>query len=126
MENADFLKILRDGTTWFIAQDPTDVVLYRSTSSVGPGGGRLKGTPVARPAQRVKLIHQGGKGVSNGEGGSDFIYDYVIVAEHDADIYTGDTFFIDGQKFVVESFDPNNGYETKAYARQHGKNPTDG
>lgn len=82
------------------------------------------GTP--RPAQQVKLIHQGGKGISNGEGGKVFSYDYVIVGLHDSVIKVGDTFLVGDQKFVVESLDPNNGYEIKAYATQFGKNPTDG
>ncbi|QNJ55327.1 head-to-tail stopper [Gordonia phage LittleFella] len=126
MEQAGTLKILRDGTTWFIDQDATQVQFRRSQASVGPGGGRIKGTPVTLPALRVKLIHQGGNGISNGEGGRDTAYDYVIVADWDADIKKGDEFTIEGQKFIVESLDPFNGYEVKAYARQHGKAPTDG
>lgn len=129
MERSDFLPVLRDSTRWFIEQDPTTIVLTpraNSEGSVGPGGGRiyLPGTP--RTAQQVKLIHQGGNGRSNGEGGTTFTYDYVIVGLHDASISIGDSFMIGSQKFVVDRMDPDNGYEKKAYATQFGKNPTDG
>ncbi|UVK63819.1 head-to-tail stopper [Gordonia phage LilyPad] len=129
MEKAATLPILRNGTEMFIAEDPTDVVLVpkgASEASRGPGGGLIRGSGTPRPAQQVKLIHQGGRGKTSGEGGSDFVYDYVIVGRHDAVIKVGDEFTLNGNKFIVDSLDPFNGYEVKAYARQHGKNPSDG
>ena len=127
MEKPDRLWLLREQTLWFINEDPTTIVLTpRSGPTKGPGGGVLYGNAADRPAQTVKLIHQGGNGVSNGEGGEDRKYSYVIVLAHDSEIDLGDEFTIDNNRFVVFSMDPFNGYEKKAYARQHGKTPTDG
>ena len=127
MENEASLKYLRDGTQWFIDQDPTTIVLTpRPVSGIGPGGGAIAVPGVARPAQTVKLIAQGGDGVSHGEGGQDRDYSFVIVFRHDASVAVGDTFSVGGGVFVVESFFPDNGYEIKATARQHGIRPTEG
>ena len=121
------LEALRQSTAWFIDQDPTIVTLVqRGASGKGPGGGVLYGPPTPRSPQTVKLIHQGGNGISTGEGGQDRVYQYVIVLAHDGLVEVGDEFEVSGNKFVVFSMDPDNGYERKAYARQHGKNPTDG
>ena len=127
MESPAFLKVLRQQTLEFIALDPTSVVLTPRAADVkGPGGGirRVPGAP--RSPQVVKLIHQGGRGISKGEGGEDRKYDYVIVLAHDGAVAVGDQFSIDGNTFIVSSMDPDNGYEKKAYASQYGKNHTDG
>lgn len=128
MENAESLKRLRVQTELFIDLDSTEVVLTpRATASVGPGGGRVYGPSSAdRRPQKAKLIHQGGKGISTGSGGEDRKYEYVIVLAHDGEIEIGDSFSVSGNKFVVFSMDPDNGYERKAYARQHSAYPTDG
>lgn len=123
------LQILRDSTKWFIEQDPTMLVLTPksgSGASRGPGGGFIKAAGTPRQAQLLKLIWQGGEGSSSGEGGKTSIYDYVIVGLHDALIEVGDTFKIGTNLFVVESMAPDNGYEKKAFAVSHGKNPSDG
>ena len=124
-----FLKSLQLSTKCFIDTDPTDVVFTPEASSDtarGAGGGLIRAAGTPRPSQRVKLIHQGGSGIKSGEGGSDFSYEYVIVALHDAVIEKGDKFYIGKQKFVVNSKDPFNGYEVKVYATQFGGDPTDG
>ncbi|AWY06120.1 hypothetical protein PBI_SUZY_15 [Gordonia phage Suzy] len=129
MEHAGTLPFLRNGTLMFIKQDPTWVTLTpkgSSEASRGPGGGFVKGAGTPRPAQQVKLISRGGEGTTSGEGGFDLQYEYVIVAAHDATIAVGDEFTLGDNRFYVYSMDPYNGYEVKAYARQHGRKPTDG
>ena len=127
MESATRLRILRKHTVWFIDQDPTVITLKpRSAPVKGPGGGLKYSRASSRPPQRAKLIHQGGRGISTGDGGQDFKYEYVIVLPHDGGVAVGDEFVVDGRKFVVDSLDPDNGYERKAYARQHSSVPTDG
>lgn len=121
MEHPSTLPILRDSTKWFIAQDPTTIVLTpHSQGETDRGAVRLiPGTP--RAPQVVKLIGQGG-GSRSGEGGSDQVYEYVVVLEHDGVIEKHDTF----GDFVVYEVEPNNGYEIKAKARQYSESPTDG
>lgn len=129
MEHAATLPLLRQGTTMLIAQDPTTITLTPKSSSTaqrGPGGGVIKGPGTPRAPQQVKLISRGTEGTNSGEGGFDFSYEYVVVAEHDAIVEVNDEFRIDGNIFYIYSLAPFNGYEVKAYARQHGKNPTDG
>lgn len=127
MERLDSLVYLRKQTVEFINQDPTLIELTSRVASRGPGGGVFY-TPsgASRGPQVVKLIHQGGSGVSKGEGSEDRSYEYVILLRHDGDVAIGDSFFIGENKFIVYSLDPDNGYEVKAYARQHGDRPTDG
>lgn len=127
MERVDSLAYLRKQTVDFIEMDPTVISLTSRSVSRGPGGGVFyvpSGPP--REPQTVKLIHQGGSGVSKGEGSEDRSYEYVILLRHDGEIAIGDAFFIGENKFIVYSMDPDNGYEVKAYARQHGDRPTDG
>jgi len=126
MEKEDRLRILRKHTLWFIDQDSTTIVLRPRSEQRGPGGGILRSRLGSRAPQKVKLIHQGGNGISNGEGGQDRKYDYVIVLPYDAQVEIGDIFYLEGNTFVISSKDPENGYEKKVYARQHGISPTDG
>lgn len=126
------LAPLRASTKWFIDQDPTDLVLTPRAApkgTVGPGGGLLYPPGTPRASQRVKLISQGGKGTERGGGGlgaEDRNYPYVVVMLHDGVAEVGDTFMVDGRKFIVESFAPDNGYEVKFYAVQYSRKPTDG
>ena len=127
MENEKSLEYLRQGTLWFIQQDPTTIVLTPAPKTgIGPGGGSVAVPGSPRAPQTVKLIAQGGNGQSQGGGGEDKVYDFVIVLAHDAYIAIGDTFFLGGNRFVVESFFPDNGYEIKVAARQHGARPQEG
>ncbi len=126
MENA-FLEMLRDQTDQFIAMDPTEIQLVpRASEVVGPGGGLTYVRGTARAAIQVKLIHQGGKGISQGEGGTDFSYEYVVLAAHGTEMAVGDTFLVSGKPFIIESMVPTDGYQVKGYARQNSKAPTDG
>lgn len=126
------LDLLRASTKWFIDQDPTNLVLTPRSDPKGvqgPGGGLLYPPGTPRASQRAKLISQGGKGTDRGGGGlgsEDRNYAYVVVMLHDGLAEVGDTFLVDGRKFIVESFAPDNGYEVKFYAVQYSRKPTDG
>lgn len=122
------LSFLRQSTQDFIDQDPTVVVLKTVSGMVrGPGGGMVPAPGTPRAPQRVKLISSSESGVSSGEGGTDRVFEYVIVAEHDAVIEIND-WWEDSRKnkFIVYAIEPDNGYEVKARARSHGADPSDG
>lgn len=123
------LGALRSLTTWYIEQDPTDVVLIPRTTSRTAGGATqaVDGTP--RAVQRVKLIYGGNTGagragiVSTGDG-RERMFSFIMVAEWDAIVEPGDHFTDPaGQNWEVEETLPYNGYEIKATMRSYGGNP---
>lgn len=126
MEHQPVLKILQDSTVWFIATDPTSVVLLRHSTLRTDTGASKPGPAVPLPAQQVKLIGNSESGISKGEGGEDRVFEYTVLFKHDGDVQIGDTFKLGTTSWTVYALEPNNGYELKARARQHSKKPTDG
>lgn len=119
-------------TTWFIAQDPTWVVLQRRVE-LRTLSGATKFVPGATlDAQRVKLIYGGNTGggragiVRTGDG-TERMFSYIMVMEWDADVEPGD-FWVDAkdQWWEVEEVLPTNGYEIKATVRSYGDEPQHG
>lgn len=126
---ASEVEIQRTLTSWFIAQDPTEVVLIpRTAERTASGATRtVDGTP--RALQRVKLIYGGNTGagragiVSTGDG-RERMFSFVMIGEWDAVFEPGDHFTDhEGQNWEVEETLPYNGYEVKATMRSYGGNP---
>lgn len=126
---ADGIELNRTLTSWFISQDPVDVVLTpRVTARTASGAtATTDGTP--RPAQRVTMVYGGNTGagragiVEAGDG-RERMFSYVMVMEWNAQVAIGDHFVdFKGQHWEVEEILPNNGYEIKATMRSYGRNP---
>lgn len=123
------LVSLRDLTKWFIAQDPTEVVLTPYTKVENDNGSEefVAGSP--KDPQIVKIIFPSGQsdGISPSIDGQNRKYDFVLVAEYNADIEIYDQWMDDrGNEWVVTGLTPFNGYEVKAMCKSYGKNPSEG
>lgn len=119
-------------TTWFIEQDPTDIVLSRRGVTRTASGATKFNDVTTLDSQRVKIIYGGGTGsgragiVRTGDG-TERMFSFIMVMEWDADVQPGDH-WVDGngQWWEVEEVLPLNGYETKATLRSYGKEPIHG
>lgn len=116
-------------TTWFIATDPTDIVLIPREKVEKDSGGYAWSSLPPRPSQRVKLINPLGStdGVVLSADGQDQQYPFILVAEWDATIKVNDYWKdSDGQYWTVTGVSPFNGYELKASVASYGSEPKHG
>lgn len=114
-------------TQAFIDEDPTSIVIMRRTRVAKPGGGH-DFVPSPLPAQNFRYINQDtsgglGRGLDGGEVRS---AGYVVIGRYDADVSVGDTWTDNGIKYEVDSFIPNNGYETRFHATGFASEPEHG
>ena len=119
------LRILRDQTKAFIDDDPFTIVLTPKSDPVRvPGGGFEKVDGDPRDPQIVKLVYSGSaRGASGQEGvqvtsdGVERRFDYVIIAEWDAELEVGDRWTDAlGNHCQITSLIPDNEYERRATA----------
>lgn len=130
---ASSLAVNQELTRIFIADDPTVIEFITHTRVKAPSGAySLVSDPLmARGPLTVKFVFQGGTndGITKTDDGAIRKYDFVVVAEHDADIRIDDVFFEAGkplQKWVVKGLLPYNGYEVKAGIVSYGGDPGHG
>lgn len=126
MENERSLRMLRNSTTWFIAQDPTSITLVRRVAQKTNTGAFTPGTATPQAAQVVKLIGNSEDGVKSSEGSQDRSFEYTVLLRHDGNIQIGDYWKAGDAFWQVYALEPTNGYEIKARARQFSKAPSDG
>jgi hypothetical protein len=126
---ASGIEINRTLTSWFISQDPVDVVLTPRVTGRTASGATATTDGPPRPAQRVTFVYGGNTGagragiVEAGDG-RDRMFSYVMVMEWDAEIEIADHFTDqEGQHWEVEEILPLNGYEIKATMRSYGRSP---
>ena len=112
----------RQLTSWFINDDPTAVTFIPHHEEWKGGAKKWVDDP-PREVQIVKFIYPGGDGIIASEGGTTRRYDFIIVAEYDAEIAINDSFEHQGNRYVVESIHPYNGYEVKVGGSSHGDTP---
>lgn len=116
-------------TLWFIAQDPTDIVLTPRSKVRTPSGAYMAADGATRPLQTVKFIYGGSTGsgragiVEAGDG-RERMFSYTIVGNFDAVFGIGDH-FVDarGNHWEIEEIMPDNGYEQRANLRSYGGAP---
>lgn len=130
------LQVQRDLTAWFIEADPIDIDLIPKSKETVPGGGfQLVDLP-PRPSQRFHLIpmsfterpvpSQGFSG-SVTEQGAQSKFDFTLLGNWDATVKQNDWWTDErGQRWIVDSVIPYNGYEVKAMVMSYGKNASHG
>lgn len=112
----------RQLTSWFIDQDPTSVV-FTPHHQEWTGGAKKMVSDPDRSAQIVKIIYPGGDGIVIEEDHTSRRFDFIVVAEYDADIDLWDSFDHLANHYVVEYVFPYNGYEVKVGGSSHGSEP---
>lgn len=111
----DNLPVLRQQTKEFIAANDTEVILNRiTTESDGAGGLKKILTPL--PAQSMRLIKRNTSTAvfRRTIDGQEVQPDFVLLGEYDADVETGDWFFISGRKYEIVYKQDDQRYETWA------------
>lgn len=130
------LQTQRELTEWFIAEDPTTIILIPRVETVGVGGGVQTADGTPRDPQTFKVIPMNhterpvASGFGGGEansGGVQRKFDYTIVGKYDAIVGIGD-YWEDpsGQKYIVDAINPYNNYEVKAMVTTYGRKPDHG
>lgn len=119
------ILIQRGITAAFIAADPYTVVLKGRVEVRTPAGG-VEYAEAARSAQIMRLIpmshtERAGQGFSATFAGVQRKYDFTLLGNWDALIGKNDYWTdIAGQKWVVDSLLPFNGYQQKAMIMSYG------
>jgi hypothetical protein len=122
------LAELRRNTEWFIADDPSSIVLTPHTKTREASGGYtwVAGSP--RTAQTFKLIPFSltPDGIVRSEGGEVRNWTYFVVGTYDAEIEIGDTWSDGNTMYRVTGIVHANDYEIKAAATAFGVDPNYG
>lgn len=108
----DDLSILRKQTKDFIAANPSDIVVQR-IDTVADGSGGVKKTLAPLPAQTLRLIKRNTSTAvfRRTIDGQEVQPDFVVLGEYDADMRTGDWFFMDGIKYEFVYVQADRRYE---------------
>ncbi|HEY8414650.1 MAG TPA: hypothetical protein VIK99_02645 [Thermaerobacter sp.] len=95
------LKALRDAHARLIAANPTQVTVTRTTYTKKDTGGRAKQETVL-PAFLGRLVPRNlMPEATQTEGGTQRVFDWLLLAPHDADLRAADRLEADGRKFRV-------------------------
>ena len=90
----------------------------------GKGIKKVAGTP--RAPQEFKKIWPGGDGLqTGGQDGTHHRFDMILLGRWNCVAEIGDTFVQDGQKYIIHSEHPYNGYERKFGVYSYGRRPSD-
>jgi hypothetical protein len=116
------LETNRQLTSWFIAQDPSSIV-FTPHHEEWSGGAKKTVADPDREVQIVKFIYPGGDGIVLAEDHNTRHFDFIVVAEYDAEIDIWDSFDHSNNHYVIEYVFPYNGYEVKVGGSSHGKAP---
>lgn len=124
MRSAAELKSLRAGTKAFIAANPTKVTLTPRVR-VKSGTGTILDPQAARLPQTFCLIDQSTSssptpGVVQTSDGRERLADYILLAEHDAEVELWDMWTDASGTWEVAQVFPANGYEIRAAVVRHG------
>lgn len=115
------LVIQRKATDWFIAWNPSEIILIPKIKvKSGSGTKEEDGTP--RGMQVFRLIPQAETTppVPLNNGGQERVIDYVLLGPWNADMQIGDH-WRNTLGFLLEIFDvTSNGYEVKGLVEKHG------
>jgi hypothetical protein len=117
----------RELTHWYIMQDPSDISLIPKVEVKLPSGGVQLIDETPRAVQTFKLIpmshtERPDHGFSATFAGVQRKYDFTLLGEWDAIIGKNDYWTdVDGQKWVVDSLLPYNGYQQKAMIMSYGE-----
>jgi hypothetical protein len=104
------LHVMRRQTSRFIAENPSDVVVTRTTEVSDGAGGTTRGPATPLPPQRVRVVPQTMLTESRTSSGEMLRPDAAMVAEWDANIQRDDTIAHNGFTYRV-SFVHDKGYE---------------
>lgn len=113
------LAILRRQTTQFINENPSDISFEREVN-VDDGAGGVRKSRLPLTPQRVRVIEQerSAEVESASVGGEVLNPDYVIIAEHDADIQEGDSFNWRGRSHEIKYVRLDKPYEVWAQVKR--------
>ena len=123
------MAINRELTAWYIANDPTSIVLIPHVAVRQPGGGNKFVDQPPRPAQIFKLIQMSyterpvtATGTGNSGSGVQRQYDFTLLGNWDATVGQNDWWEdpVTEQRWVVDAISPWNGYEVKALVMSYG------
>lgn len=122
------IDLLIKQTKWFIEVDPTVVEFRTISKQRKPGGGSIKVEGATRAPETVKVIWPGGvtSGIFTNFDGESVQYDMIIVAMPDSPMEVGDFWELNGVRYVIEGFAPDNFYEKKAALKVYGAGPIGG
>lgn len=113
----------RAATVAFIDVAPTTITLYpRTKDSDGTGGWRLV-VGAAREPQVFSLLEPGNSGYDLPlvtVDGEQHAIDFMLLGTYDAIIEEDDVFTVDGEKYIVATIMPFNGYERRGLVIKHG------
>lgn len=117
------LGVLIRQTSRYIDENPSEVVVLRSTGTADGAGGTVAGTeaPVG-PAQTMRLVPSGimNEMEIRTVDGEVLKTAYSILAMPDADLKDGDAFMLDDVRYEVASCVGIGGYELRAEAVRRG------
>jgi hypothetical protein len=123
------IAIQRQLTAWYIAQDPTAVVLIPHAQVKLPSGGFEAADLPPRPQQTFKLIAMSyterpvqATGTGNSGSGVQRKYDFTLMGNWDATVEATDWWEdpVTEQRWVIDAVSPWNGYEVKALVMSYG------
>lgn len=109
-------------TETFIADNPIDILLQRtSLTADGSGGFHQTKSPLASPQTFRKVTQATSTGVQRQTlDGTLVAPDYVLIGSYDADIQRGDQFYIEDQQYLVVFVRDDHRYETWAEVAYRG------
>lgn len=112
-----YLSALRAGTQSFIAFAPINLALeMHERVPDGAGGFKIEHTNT-RWEQTFTLVEPRNSGYGFQQAipeGTNTLFDFMLVGEHDATVGEHDQFLHDGIRYRVETILPHNGYEVRA------------
>lgn len=97
------VDVLTEQTQRFIDDDPTDLVLTRSTKSDDGAGGSVLGSPTDLPAQTVRVVPQNRVIAVERRTveGETVTPDYKVISMPDGDFQRGDIYTYGGIRFEI-------------------------
>lgn len=113
------LTVERKQTKQFIDQNPTEVVLQRASWVPDGAGGQKPAQWTEVKPQTMRLVPQTLPKETRTSAGEMVNVEFIIVAEHNADIKEDDVFVMDNRRYEIVWVYNQNGYELKAEAARH-------
>jgi len=117
-------------THYFIMSAPTQIILTPHTDARTPSGATTRQPGAPREVQTFRLIpfSYSERPVTSGTGGGvQRKYDFTLLGEWNSLMAENDLWEDDlGQKWVIDSLVPYNGYERKGLVMSYGRRPSHG
>lgn len=121
--DAFMLETQRELTTAYIAENPSTIILRPRERERTSTGGYILTAVMPRDPQTMRIIEGAGyadQGVARTETGFMRERTFQLMGEWNALIEVDDRFFYDDVLWIVRSFMPENGYETRALVERIG------